>query len=990
MPIIPEFDGTNGYEVALARIAEEAEARTGRLDLSNLRLTALPDALRDVPHLRELSCLNNPINRPHGLQHCTDLQNLICTNTQITSLDWLQQCTTLKNLYIAGTPITSLDGLQQCTALQGLYIADTPITSLDGLQHCTVLQNLFCPFTPITSLDGLQYCTALQSLSCNFAPTTNLNGLQHCTNLQSLICSYTEIANLNGLQHCTSLQTVYCGNTRISDLTPLEACYDLRELHATRTHIKAYPVNFWRRTALKRVTITSLADVPPEILSDYSDDNCLPRLRDYLTDREQAPTTVRDVKFFLLGNGGTGKTQMARHLRGEPFTPDWDSTHGIQVTTAALPGDDHQAETRLHLWDFGGQELYHSTHTLFLRSRAVFALLWSADQEPADASTLNVDPHNFMSRTYPRQYWLDHIADHTGTDSPVLLVQSKCDSRTDEQPAPPTEGAAFEFLRPLHFGAQKPYRARDLRAALQDAVDHLRESEEVRVIGQSWQAVQHEIESLREADGTYRPVNQRRDQTWFTELCGKHGVKSAPETLRTYLHRCGVIFYQPGLFGNQIILDQTWAIGAIYALFGRDKVYSRLREKHGRFTLADLSALVWDAEGFSPDEQQLFLSFMETCGICFAYQGTGVETIYLAPDLLPEQSAFADQLEESWHSFPGQPATMTYDYTLLHRGIMRALICRIGQEAQMRGRYWRDGLYVYEATTRSRAYIRQIFGPRDGHATAAPWAGTLTLEVKGDHEKRLFDLLRGWIEEINHTFGVKNATPRDTLPPRPDEEETFKPTFIEEPMSDYKLYISYCWKDLKTVPKNERAAVEKFMETATDRKIPVLRDKDTIKFGEKLKNYMKSLSQGQRIFIFMSKSYLRSPNCMYGLYHIWQHSKQREKDFIDRVRVYLIGGLKIAKPQDIASYCEYWEQEHAQQKQAFERISAADPAPELRENFGLISQFHQSIATILSTINGHLRPLEWDEFIQYALDDLTPPPNAQTASPPPRTAPPRP
>ncbi|KJV08290.1 hypothetical protein VZ95_18735, partial [Elstera litoralis] len=50
---------------------------------------------------------------------------------------------------------------------------------------------------------------------------------------------------------------------------------------------------------------------------------------------------------------------------------------------------------------------------------------------------------------------------------------------------------------------------------------------------------------------------------------------------------------------------------------------------------------------------------------------------------------------------------------------------------------------------------------------------------------------------------------------------------------------------------------------------------------------MKSLSQGQRIFIFMSDSYLRSPNCMYELYHIWQHSEQCEKDFINRVRIYL-------------------------------------------------------------------------------------------------------
>ncbi|KJV08291.1 hypothetical protein VZ95_18740, partial [Elstera litoralis] len=311
----------------------------------------------------------------------------------------------------------------------------------------------------------------------------------------------------------------------------------------------------------------------------------------------------------------------------------------------------------------------------------------------------------------------------------------------------------------------------------------------------------------------------------------QHGVNGTPETLRTYLHRCGVIFYDPHIYQDRIIIDQAWALGAIYTLFDRKKVYERLRAQYGRFTLADLSDLVWDAEGFSPDEQRLFLSFMKTCGICFVYQGTGAETIYLAPDLLPEQSAFDGELGASWDSFPGQLTAITYDYNLLHRGIMRALICRIGEEAQMHGRYWRDGLFVYEKKTHSRACIRQIPGKRDGHTTATPWAGCLTLEVKNDPDGWLFRLLRGWIEEINHTFGVKDATPHDAPPLRPDAEETFKPTFAEEPMnddklsapgqnelttgpekepmSDYKLYVSYCWKDLTKVPETERANVEK-------------------------------------------------------------------------------------------------------------------------------------------------------------------------------------
>jgi internalin A len=42
-------------DIALERIAAEKAARTGRLDLGNLGLTRLPDALRELDWLEELT-----------------------------------------------------------------------------------------------------------------------------------------------------------------------------------------------------------------------------------------------------------------------------------------------------------------------------------------------------------------------------------------------------------------------------------------------------------------------------------------------------------------------------------------------------------------------------------------------------------------------------------------------------------------------------------------------------------------------------------------------------------------------------------------------------------------------------------------------------------------------------------------------------------------------------------------------------------------------
>ena len=43
------------------------------------------------------------------------------------------------------------------------------------------------------------------------------------------------------------------------------------------------------------------------------------------------------------------------------------------------------------------------------------------------------------------------------------------------------------------------------------------------------------------------------------------------EMLETWLFKSGVVYYRPGKFNNTIILDQGWAIEAIYTLFNRSK-----------------------------------------------------------------------------------------------------------------------------------------------------------------------------------------------------------------------------------------------------------------------------------------------------------------------------------------------------------------------------------------------------------------------------------
>ena len=58
---------------------------------------------------------------------------------------------------------------------------------------------------------------------------------------------------------------------------------------------------------------------------------------------------------------------------------------------------------------------------------------------------------------------------------------------------------------------------------------------------------------------------------------------------------------------------------AIYAVFHREKCYRKLERQYGRFTRSDLAEWIWQEDGHGVEEQELFISMMQSCGICFQY-----------------------------------------------------------------------------------------------------------------------------------------------------------------------------------------------------------------------------------------------------------------------------------------------------------------------------------------------------------------------------------
>ena len=119
-----------------------------------------------------------------------------------------------------------------------------------------------------------------------------------------------------------------------------------------------------------------------------------------------------------MGEGGAGKTSLARKLQDEGYVlkPDEASTEGIDVIRWEFPQTPQTKDQAflVNIWDFGGQEIYHATHQFFLTKRSLYALVADTRRDDTDF-----------------YYWLKAV-ELLSDNSPVLIVKNERDERPFE------------------------------------------------------------------------------------------------------------------------------------------------------------------------------------------------------------------------------------------------------------------------------------------------------------------------------------------------------------------------------------------------------------------------------------------------------------------------------------------------------------------------------------------------------------------------------
>jgi internalin A len=181
------------------------------------------------------------------------------------------------------------------------------------------------------------------------------------------------------------------------------------------------------------------------------------------------------------------------------------------------------------------------------------------------------------------------------------------------------------------------------------------------------------------------------------------------------------------------------------------------------------------------------------------------------------------------------------------------------------------------------------------------------------------------------------------------------------------FYVSYAWAD-PTDPRREMD-VDRLCEEAEKRGALIVRDKSTLKIGDFIYDFMQQIGEGDRVFVFLSNKYLRSPYCMFELFELWRNSRQDKTDFAGKIRVFATDGTRIGTPDEWLDYTAYWVAERDRLKLRIDQVGWSNAGQEVLRRYRYMEDFATKISDVLALFTDVVQPKTFDEFLKYGFDD---------------------
>ncbi|NMF59675.1 hypothetical protein HC246_17040 [Pseudanabaena yagii GIHE-NHR1] len=410
-----------------------------------------------------------------------------------------------------------------------------------------------------------------------------------------------------------------------------------------------------------------------------------------------------EAKLLIVGEGGAGKTSLANKI----INPDYqlceeDSTKGIEVLHWSFPCTDGK-QFNVNIWDFGGQEIYHSTHQYFLTKRSLYLLVADTRKEDTDF-----------------YYWLN-VIELLSDNSPILIIKNEKQDRQREINVNQLRG---EFVNLKDVFATNLANNRNLEKILSEAQHQLSQLPHIgQTLPKTWVKVRHALEN---DPRNYISLNE------YVQICEDNGFKERKNALQLseYLHDLGICLHfqddEMSPLYQTVILKPKWGTDAAYAVLDNPEVIRNF----GRFSNKAL-AQIWSTDEYTGMHSGL-LELMKKFQLC--YEIPQYKGIYIAPQLLTE-----NQPEYAWDE--SENLILRYTYDFMPKGLVRQFIVAMHESIEAQN-VWRSGVIIHKREyANTRAEVIENYGKRE-----------IKIRVSGKNKRDLLTVVTHELDKIHNSY----------------------------------------------------------------------------------------------------------------------------------------------------------------------------------------------------------------------------------------------
>lgn len=681
--------------------------KLSKLNLSHNNIKNI-DSLLKLTNLWKLNLNHNKINDIKGIKNLTKLIiPLDLSHNEIVDISPLCKLQ-YKQIRLSNNNIQDISPL-------GEYISD--------ITHCDLSYNKIQDISPLSDYNGeILSCdlsfNKIQDVSCindlnigrinlsnnkiSEIPIINnskklydldlsnneIRLLPNIENIEKLNLSYNSIKDIPRLEYYGKLSYLNLEGNNIVDIKNLLPFFQHGKITYWSNEKYLYGDGYEDGYSINNIILVGNPIQNPPIEMIKQGTEAIINYFDQL--KVQGEDYLFEAKMIILGESGAGKTTFFRKIKDNKATlpKDKETTLGInskpwyfEISSEDIdkaidkPLKNKKAVKvikergfRINRWDFGGQEIYHSTHQFFLSHRSFYVLLADTREQKTDFN-----------------YWLN-IAEQRSGESPLVVILNEKHGHT---------WAINEY----GFKQRFPFYKETYNLNLAEKTDFtklklLRDKVKDYVLSlphigdtlpANWVQIRLHLSSLNEK---YIPLYK------FREICKEHHISKIDDilTMSQYFHDIGVFihFQDNVVLKNRIFLDANWTTKTIYDLLNDHQIKDNL----GRFSKNYVHS-IWNDEDCLLIIDEL-LELLNEFGLAYPVNKNN----FIIPQRLSQVTPY-----ERWKYENKSQLLLSYTFDkFMPKGLMSRLIVALHQYIYDQNLVWSRGMNI----KREEAYAEVI------------------------------------------------------------------------------------------------------------------------------------------------------------------------------------------------------------------------------------------------------------------------------------------